>query len=250
MFRWALLWVAIAGAAISQQPANFTTADIEEGSRIFLNSCAACHGPEGDAIPGADIGRGKFRHASNEDELMRVVMGGIPGTAMPPSNFNNRQLTTVVAYIVSLASAKGNQSGNGDPTKGKAIFEGKGECLMCHRVKGKGSRTGPDLSEIGLVRLATNLEQSLTDPDAVILSQNRFVTVVTRAGTTIRGRLLNYDTELIQLLDADERPITLSRRNLRSLTEETKSPMPSYKNKLSFQELADVVAYLSSLRGL
>jgi hypothetical protein len=106
------------------------------------------------------------------------------------------------------------------------------------------------LSDIGLLRLASNLEQSLTEPDAVILSQNRFVTVVTRAGDDVRGRLLNQDTELVQLMGADERLVTFARKDLRSLTAETKSRMPSYRGRLSSQELGDVVAYLTSLRGL
>jgi putative heme-binding domain-containing protein len=250
MFRFALVWLGMAGAIAGQQPSNFTPADIEEGSRIFLNSCAACHGPEGDAVPGTDLGRGRFRRASNEDELMRVILGGIPGTAMPPSNFSSRQVMSTIAYIVSLGSARGRQPGNGDVVRGRTIFEGKGECVACHRVNGKGSRSGPDLSDVGLFRLAANLEQSLTEPDAVILSQNRFVSVVTRVGDTVRGRLLNQDTELVQLMGADERPVTLMRRDLRSVTGETRSSMPSYKARLSSQELADVVAYLTSLRGL
>jgi len=37
----------------------------------------------------------------------------------------------------------------GDAVRGKAIFEGKGNCQNCHRVNGTGSLFGPDLSTIG-----------------------------------------------------------------------------------------------------
>src|SRR5688572_30107484 len=37
----------------------------------------------------------------------------------------------------------------GDAVRGKAIFEGKGNCQNCHRVNGAGSLFGPDLSTIG-----------------------------------------------------------------------------------------------------
>src|SRR5215468_270531 len=37
----------------------------------------------------------------------------------------------------------------GDAVRGKAIFEGKGNCQSCHRVAGVGSVFGPDLSTIG-----------------------------------------------------------------------------------------------------
>ena len=51
------------------------------------------------------------------------------------------------------------------------------------------------------VRRPADLEQSLVDPAAVILSQNRVVTLTLRDGKTIHGRLLNQDTQSIQLLD-------------------------------------------------
>ena len=65
----------------------------------------------------------------------------------------------------------------------------------------------------------------------------------------ITGRLLNSDTFSIQILDAKERLRNLQRSDLRQSTILDKSPMPSYKDKLSAAELTDVVAYLSSLKG-
>ena len=43
--------------------------------------------------------------------------------------------------------------------------EGKGACLNCHRVNGKGSRKAPDLSDVGSVRSAGSIERSLVEPD-------------------------------------------------------------------------------------
>src|SRR5207244_13396779 len=38
----------------------------------------------------------------------------------------------------------------GDEARGKMVFESsKSNCLSCHRIDGKGSRFGPDLSTIG-----------------------------------------------------------------------------------------------------
>ena len=44
------------------------------------------------------------------------------------------------------------QTPAGDPARGKAIYEGKGDCASCHRINGVGSRLGPDLSDIGVPR--------------------------------------------------------------------------------------------------
>ena len=227
------------------QPA---AADIEEGYRNFMNSCAACHGPDGDAMPGADLGRTPLRQASTDPQIANIILNGITGTPMPPSNLNPRQVSTIIAFIHSLGNSRGRQTGKGDAARGRAAFNGKGGCLACHRVNGNGSRFGPELSDIGALRRAAQLEQSLLDPDAVVLSENRILTVVTRDGTTVRGRILNQDTQSIQLMGPDQKPVSLQRESLRSLATEAKSPMPSYKGRLTAAEIADLVAYLITLK--
>src|SRR6266851_2301017 len=68
----------------------------------------------------------------------------------------------------------------GNADRGRIIFEGKGACLGCHRVAGKGSRLGPNLTEVGrLSRRVEELEKSILEPDAEIQPQNRFYRVVT-----------------------------------------------------------------------
>jgi hypothetical protein len=63
------------------------------------------------------------------------------------------------------------------------------------------------------------------------------------------GRLLNQDTFTVQILDSTEHLRSFSRTDLREFTILNNSPMPSYKDKLSSQELADIVSYLASLKA-
>ena len=72
---------------------------------------------------------------------------------------------------------------------------------------------------------------------------------MTTQGATITGRLLNQDTYTLQLQQANGKLVLLDKTNLREVTILKESPMPSYKDKLDAQELADVIAYLRSLRG-
>src|SRR5215510_4825598 len=163
----------------------------------------------------------------------------------------------------------------GDATRGKAIFEStKGNCLSCHRVNGTGSLYGPDLSAVGApprgggqgrggggggggnARGAApppagptvqQMAQSLLDPNAVVAVQNRYVRLTMKDGKTIWGKLLNVDTFGIQIFDSSEKLENISKANVKDMT--MVSPMPSYRDKLTTQELADVVSYLMSLKG-
>lgn len=135
----------------------------------------------------------------------------------------------------------------GDAANGKAIFEGKGQCTNCHRIRGNGSRFGPDLSEIG-GRRPDQLQTSILDPDAEILPANRIYRVVEKNGSATTGRLLNLDTFTVQMIDQKERLLSFEKANLREYGFVEKSPMPSYKEKLTDQEVADLVNYLYSLK--
>jgi hypothetical protein len=72
--------------------------------------------------------------------------------------------------------------------------------------------------------------------------------VVSKNGTATIGRLLNEDTFSVQMIDKTERLLSFQKADLREFAFETKSPMPSFRDKLSAQELADVVAYLGTFK--
>jgi putative heme-binding domain-containing protein len=237
-----------AGTLLAQH--DYTPGDIQEGQRLFRDNCVLCHGPEGDQIPDIDLGHGKFRQTYSEDALVRIIEDGKPGTAMPPNNLRDSQAEVVLAYLRSIATSGRSAPVNGDVARGKAIFEGKGGCVECHRVGTIGSRVGPDLSDIGALRRTVELERSLLDPNEEVLSQNRFYRAVTKHGQIITGRLLNIDTFTVQILDSKEHLVSLQRSDLRESAFIDDSPMPSYRGKLTSEELADVVTYLVSLKGL
>lgn len=154
---------------------------------------------------------------------------------------------TTRALVLALSGGALLAQQTGNPANGKLIFEGKGNCAGCHRVNGSGSHFGPDLSEIG-IRSPQQLQSSLLDPDAEILPANRIYRVVAKNGTVTIGRMLNEDTFTVQMIDKSERLLSFQKADLREYAFETKSPMPSFKDKLNGQELADVVAYLGTLQ--
>jgi putative heme-binding domain-containing protein len=242
------LWASL--GRTQDRAVAYAPADIRYGAQIYAAQCSACHGVNGTQIGGVDLGGGALRRASSDQDLRSVLANGIPGTAMPPFRFDPSELTAIVAYIRNMRNFDARGAALGDANRGRAWFEGAGGCASCHRVNGKGPRVAPDLSDIGALRSADYLERTLRDPSGSMLPMNRSVRAVTRDGKVINGRRLNEDTYSVQLIDDQEHLLSLDKANLREYTVVTTSTMPSYKDKLSAQEMADAIAYLLSLKGL
>lgn len=244
-----LIFLGVAGSLVAQEHVGqYSQADVETGFNLYNANCITCHGANGDSVSGVNLRSGQFRRASTDADLNRIIQTGIPSTAMPSGRFNTAELAGLVAYIRSMREFD-TRPARGDAGRGQALFEGKGGCVRCHRVNGKGSRVGPDLSDIGAIRAADALERSLIDPTASMLPVNRSVRAVTRDGKVVTGRRLNEDTYSVQLIDSAEHLVSLVKADLREYTVIKTSPMPSYKNELGSGELDDVVAYLRTLKG-
>ena len=243
---WALLvFSAATSLALAQVPAGGPPPP--NGEQLYKENCIECHGPEGDEVPDVDLGRGRFRRATTDPELVGIVLRGIPNTAMPPSNFSEAQASAIVQFLRAKARRAAASAGNA--ANGRALFTGKGSCTSCHRVNGVGARTGPDLSDVGRMRHSTDIERAIVEPDFIVVPSNRYIRLVTRDGATITGRMLNQDMFTVQLIDSKEQLRSLARADLKEFTFLDKSPMPSFRGKLSAQEINDLVSYLVSLQG-
>jgi len=155
----------------------------------------------------------------------------------------------LLAAACSLSGAVAAQDAPpGDGSRGKALVESSG-CFDCHRIDDRGSRLGPNLSSIGSRRTPVRLRQALVAPDEEVVPDNRFVRIVTKDGATVTGKLLNQDAISVQLMNPKEELKTYLRANLREYTIIDKGLMPSVEGKLNAQQVADIVSYLSSLKG-
>ena len=249
----ALLAVSVAVVAAQQSPqehpGQYSQADVEAGARLYSSQCQQCHGLNGDQITGIDLRRGQFRRATSDEDLARVITTGVPGTAMPPFALQPPEVNSVIAFIRAGFDPAGTAVKVGNAERGRQVFEGKGSCTSCHRVGGRGPRLAPDLSDIGAARTPAALQRTLLDPSAAMMPINRPVRLVMKDGRTVTGRRFNEDTFTVQLIDQQERLLSLDKKDIKSMDVQTASPMPSYNGKLTTDELSDVIAYLITLKG-
>jgi putative heme-binding domain-containing protein len=249
-FATLILRVSAAQAQGQDRAPQYFSADIQYGAQIFASQCATCHGANGDLIAGVNFRAGQFKRVVTDNDLRATITNGVPGTAMQPFAFGASELTGLVAYLRNMSTFSAQGLLVGDAARGKTLFGGTANCANCHAVNGKGPLLAPDLGDIGLLRTADLLHRTLLDPAGTMLPVNRMVRAVTRDGKVVTGRRLNEDTYTVQLIDEQEHLRSFAKSDLTEYTVLKTTTMPSYKDKLSAQELADIEAYLLSLKGV
>lgn len=225
-----------------------TPFDLQDGQRAYEDTCANCHGPDGNLIEGIDLGRGIFRRPLTDDEIVGIILNGIPGTPMPPTpGMSEEQARRIVVHLRATAE-EGRVAVEGDRDAGRELFFGRGACDDCHAVNGQGARHGPDLSTIGRELRAVELETALLDPAAIVRPTGRSYRVTTADGDVVTGRLMNHDTYTVQLIDTDDRLRSFFKADLREHGF-VETPMPAYGDRFSPAEITNLVSYMASLVG-
>lgn len=239
-------------AAPQTHVGEYDPADVQRGLQLYSTRCTTCHGEAGTQVPGVALLSGSFRRAASDEALAGIIKGGIAGTGMPQGNYNEAELRGLVAYLRTANRIPGEPAASlarGDSKRGEALFKGKGQCDGCHRLGPNGGFRGPNLSEIGATRTDQSLMKSLVDPSAEITPLNQELRIVTRTGQTIVGRRMNEDTYSVQLILQEQgRLLALMKSDIREMAPVKTSPMPSFRGHFSDSELADLVAYLRTLR--
>jgi quinoprotein glucose dehydrogenase len=156
----------------------------------------------------------------------------------------------LLARPVVSQNGPGETAEAGAIVRGQAIFEDQGKCLACHFVANHGSLVGNDLTEIGLKLTPLQLRDALVHPRPEGQGQSQLYSVVTRDGTVHTGKLLNQDHFSLQMLDATGKLMSFKRDGLRASHPVQPAPMPSYRDKLTGRQLDDLIAFLTSLRGV
>src|SRR5579862_574776 len=244
-------------AAHSPRPRT-TPESIAAGKALFEGTCANCHGIDGSGANGPNIRDAGTR--LGPEALYQTLHTGVMGSGMPSfATLGEDKLWELVDYVSSFGQA-GGAAASGDPQKGRAIYDANG-CSNCHMIDGQGGSSGPDLSKVGTVRSAALLHKILLDPggnlptgdDLQELAQYpayEMYRVVMKNGKELLGTRVNEDSFTMQLRDESGNIHSVQKFDVKEIERvPDKSFMPSYKGKLTDEQLNDLVAYLASLGG-
>ena len=245
----ALLAAILPGWAQQKNPFD-TPSGVDQGRALFQTHCAYCHGARGEGGRGADLTTGRYRRGGSDGGLYATVRNGVPGTEMPAVRATDEEVWKMVAFVKQLGTAGLSEKATGDALAGKTTYETKGRCTTCHSIGRDGGSLGPDLSDVGRRRSLKYLEESLVSPEADVPIQFRAIQVVTKDGKIVSGIRLNEDDLSIQLRDSNDDMRSFLKDNVREIRRDKPALMPSYRSTFNQKEMEDVVAYLSSLRGV
>jgi putative heme-binding domain-containing protein len=241
-------WVAQQGAVPAKNPFAGDAGAVESGRVMFRMYCAGCHGLRATGgRSGPDLTRGGFGDA--DADVFHLISDGVPGTEMPAfgARLEDDERWRLVSYVRSLV-ARDPAPVPGDRAAGEQLFWGKGGCGRCHRVGGRGSGIGPDLTRAGRQRSLAYLRESILTPDADITPSYATITVVMRDGRRISGVEKGFDNFSARLMDLNGRYYSVQRDEVASVEREYRSLMPGdYRRLFTDRELEDLIAYLANL---
>lgn len=238
--------VSVASAQERSELNAYTSAnDVAAGERLFRPLCSTCHGQKGVGWAGRTPNfAGGLKHATEDGEVFDLIRNGIPSIGMPHFELDERQTWRLVSYLRSLALDTG--AARGDAEAGAALFRSQG-CIRCHRVGGEGGILGPDLQAAASISTPAALREAIVDPNGSVHPRMFRARATTADGTVVQGLRMNEDTFSVQILVADGRLVSLDKTTLREFAIVSDSSMPTYRDRLSGDDLEDVVAYVAGL---
>jgi putative heme-binding domain-containing protein len=220
---------------------------IRAGGALFGARCAQCHGGDAKGITGPDLTL-LWASGASDDRVFQTIQTGVLGSIMPSSAAPDLEIWAMVAYVKSISTVPEFDNDRGDARRGEEIFSTT--CTRCHSVNGAGGRLGPDLSRIATIRSRDMLIRSIRDPSASMAVGYRPVTVVTRDGERVRAVTKGEDAFSIQILDTRGRLQGYVKADVQEVIREERSLMPQFgPDRLSDEELDDLLQYLGTLRG-
>ncbi len=131
--------------------------------------------------------------------------------------------------------------------RGRAIY-GAVACAACHRFDQDGGSVGPDLTAVAGRFSAKDLLESIVKPSKTISDQYAAITIATKDGRTVTGRVANLSGDALNIVENMLDPgnmTNVKRGDIDEMSISTVSMMPEgLLNTLQEDEIQDLMAYL------
>ena len=107
----------------------------EMGQRLFLNSCAQCHGSDAGGSKGfPNLTDGDWLYGGSPENIKTTITYGRGGVMPPFPQLDSKQIVDVANYVRSLS---GLPSDDLKAARGSEVF--KANCVACHGADAKGN---------------------------------------------------------------------------------------------------------------
>lgn len=125
--------------------AKYVTMDIEQvaadpkaremGQRLFLNSCAQCHGSDAGGAKGfPNLTDGDWLYGGSPENIKTTLINGRAGVMPPFPQLDSKQIVDVANYVRSLSGLPADDL---KAARGADVY--KSNCAACHGPEGKGN---------------------------------------------------------------------------------------------------------------
>jgi putative heme-binding domain-containing protein len=150
--------------------------------------------------------------------------------------------------LADIEPLLGQASNGRNFENGKAAFN-DAQCILCHRFGNQGGSVGPELTAASSKYTRRDILESILEPSKVVSEQYQNITILTKDGDTVTGRLVDENAEKITLqpspFASDRVDIPIS-----EITERRPSKVSSMPEGLADQltqdEILDLLAYIES----
>jgi cytochrome c oxidase cbb3-type subunit 3 len=233
------------------------------GEKLYVASCAFCHGPEAKGAEGPSLVRSEVVLHDNAGEVIGpVLLSGRPSAGMPAMSSLTPDQIAGIAEFLHLQVEKAANRGlygtvfsnrnilTGDPKAGEAYFNGAGGCKNCHSATG-------DLAHVASKYQAVNLQNRWLWPGAGGRGgggrggpggDQVKATIRLPSGETVAGTVKRLDDFDVTIIDASGNYHSWPRDGL---TVEIPDPLATHRqllDKYSDADVHNVTAYLATFK--
>lgn len=238
-------------------------AAVERGKRIFVSTCAFCHGTNANGGEGGpDLVRSVLvLHDENGSNIGPVILHGRAGKGMPAfPNMTAAQISDIAAFLKSRYQAAANRMDykiqnivTGNAQAGEAYFNGAGKCNTCHSPTGDLAGIAKKYDAVTLQarllypRTHQRFREAGPQPDSAPIK----VTVTVPSGGEVAGTLDHIDDFNVSLVDSAGNYHSYPLEGPNAVKAKVDDPLAQHAELLTKYTNADMhnlLAYLETLK--